>query len=124
MVNNLKFIGKTLLFGFILWVSVFVVSLGLFNIKQTDPIFFETLITITLTVFTTLYGYIFFKKEKPLFKKSLVVGIIWLLINIAIDLPMFSFGPMKRPFINYMMDISFTYLVIPIILSIFSYKNK
>jgi drug/metabolite transporter (DMT)-like permease len=124
MAKNLKFIVKTLLFGLILWASVFVVSFGLFNIKRTDPIFFETLITITLTVFTTLYGYIFFKKEKPLLKKSLIVGIIWLLVNIAIDLPMFSFGPMKRPFINYMTDIGFTYLVIPIILSIFSYKNK
>jgi drug/metabolite transporter (DMT)-like permease len=121
---SLRFIGKTLLFGFILWVSVFVVSFGLFNINLTDPVFFETLITITLTVFTTLYGYIFFKKEKPPFKKSLFVGMIWLLINIAIDLPMFSFGPMKRPFINYMTDVGLTYLVIPVILSIFSYKNK
>jgi hypothetical protein len=31
---------------------------------------------------------------------------------------------LKRPFINYMTDVGFTYLVIPIILSIFSYKNK
>ena len=100
MANNFRFIGKTLLFGLILWASVFIVSFGLFPVKQADPIFFETLITITLTVFTTLYGYIFFKKEKPLLKKSLVVGIIWLLVNIAIDLAMFSFGPMKRPFIN------------------------
>jgi hypothetical protein len=119
-----KYIGKTLLFGFILWISVFVASVIISPVKETDPIFFETLITIVLTGFTVLYGYIFFKREKPTLKNSLIIGLVWLLINIIIDLPMFSYGPMKRPFLEYMTDIGLTYLIIPIILSIFSYKNK
>ena len=67
---------------------------------------------------------IYFNKKKPTLKESLSVGIIWLLVNIIIDLPIFSFGPMKRPFPEYMTDIGLTYFIIPIILSIFSYKNK
>lgn len=124
MINKVRFVLKAFLYGFILWASVFVMSFIVSPVKQTDPIFFETIITIILTAFTALYGYIFFKKGKPSLKTTLFVGIFWLLINILIDLPLFSFGPMKRPFVNYMTDIGLTYLVILIILPIFSYRNK
>ena len=55
----IKHIGKVVLFGFILWASVFALSFIIFPVKEADPIFFETLITIILTGFTVLYGYIF-----------------------------------------------------------------
>lgn len=38
-----------------------------------------------------------------------------MLINIAIDLCLFSWGPMKMNFGDYIQDIGFTYLIIPII---------
>jgi hypothetical protein len=121
MVNH---IGRTFLFGVILWISAFAISVIIFPVKQADAIFFETLITIALTGFTALYGYIFFKKERPTLKNALEAGIIWMLVNLAIDLPLFIFGPFKMPLVNYMTDIGLTYLIIPIILSIFSYQSK
>ena len=124
MAYSVKKFGRILLFGFFLWISVFSVSFIVFPIKQADSILFETIITITLTAFTILFGYIFFNQEKPSIKKTLVVGIIWLMVNIIIDLPLFIFGPMKRPFINYMTDIGFTYLIIPMILLVFSFRSK
>jgi hypothetical protein len=38
-----------------------------------------------------------------------------MMVNILADLPLFSYGPMKKPFADYMTDIGLTYLIIPII---------
>jgi hypothetical protein len=40
---------------------------------------------------------------------------------VVIDLFFFMWGPMKMPFINYMEDIGFTYLVFPIVTIGFGY---
>jgi hypothetical protein len=48
-------------------------------------------------------------------KNALYAGIIWMMVNILADLPLFSYGPMKKPFADYMTDIGLTYLIIPII---------
>jgi hypothetical protein len=124
MAGRFSFIGKTLLFGLFLWAAVFALSCIVFPVKQADPVFFETLITIILCVSTTLCGRVFFTKGKPSLKSAIITGIVWLVVNIAIDSFMFGFGPMKRPFVDYLKDIGLTYLVIPVIVSIFAYNPK
>jgi len=73
-----------------------------------------TLITVVMTTF-------FFRKirkghlrhiRKRYLQMGFILGIIWLIICLIIDLLLFSFGPMKM---TYMTDIGFTYLIIPII---------
>jgi uncharacterized protein YacL len=91
-----KNIGKTILFGFLLWLSVFIAAFLIFPLKQTNYPFFETLITIFLSGFTVLYGYLFFKKEPVSFARTIKTGFIWLLVNILIDIPLFTYGPIKK----------------------------
>ena len=119
----IKKAGKILLYGFLLWLTVFAGSIIIFPIKADDPIFFETLISLILAASTVLFGHLYFYKEKPSLKRCLIIGFSWAALNILIDLPMFSYGPMKRPFIEYMTDIGLTYLMIPIILSVFAYRS-
>ncbi len=121
MLNTL---ARILIYGFLLWLTVFAASIAIFPIKKADPIFFETLISIILAAATVLYGFIYFNKRKNTLGECLTVGISWMIINIAIDLPMFSYGPMKRSFADYMTDIGLTYLMIPIIVLAFSIKSK
>ena len=116
----MKRLGKIVLYGFLLWLSVFAGSVVIFPVKASDPIFFETLISLILASATVVFGYLYFKTEKASWRSCLRVGIIWILVNIAIDLPLFSYGPMKRPIAEYMTDIGLTYLMIPIILLAFS----
>ena len=52
---------------------------------------------------------------KELIKEGIIVGIVWLAMNIIIDLFFFMEGPMKMSIGDYMMDIGFTYLIILII---------
>ncbi len=115
---------KIILFGFLLWLTVFIASVAIYPVKQSNPTFFETLIAIILSTSTVLFGHVFFKSEKLILGKCIIVGLIWAIINIAFDLPLFLFGPMKRPLIDYMTDIGLTYVVIPIILSAFAYRKS
>jgi hypothetical protein len=50
-----------------------------------------------------------------------LAGVIWLGINLILDLLLFMEGPMKMPFVDYIVDIGLTYLLIPIITAGFGY---
>ena len=121
----MKRFGKVILYGFLLWLTVFAFSVLIFPIKQENPPFFETLITIALAVSTVFYGYSYFRKEETSLNKCLLAGWIWLFVNLGIDLPLFLLdSPMKMTFMNYMTDIGLTYLIIPVILVVFSFHKK
>ena len=111
-------------YGILLWLTVFIAAFLIFPLKQSNPPFFETLITIVLCASTVAYGNLYFKKEDMTLKACLTTGVVWALINVAIDLPLFSFGPMKRPVTDYMTDIGLTYLVIPVITSVYAYRRR
>jgi len=120
----MKQTGKIILFGFLLWLTVFIASFLIFPIKESNPPFFETLISIILTASTILYGHIYFKKEFLSLKKCISVGLFWAIINIGIDLPLFLLdSPMKMVFVDYMTDIGLTYLIIPLILLVYAYRR-
>jgi len=50
-----------------------------------------------------------------------LLGVVWLIISIVIDLTMFMQGPMKMGFADYLMDIGLTYFIIPTITIGFGY---
>ena len=43
------------------------------------------------------------------------LGLIWFAISFLVDLVMFSSGPMKMPFTDYLADVGIVYVMIPII---------
>lgn len=120
----MKHIGKIILFGFLLWLTVFAGAFVAFAFKESNPPLFETLVALILAASTVLYGRLYFRREEITMKACIVTGLVWALINIAIDLPLFSFGPMKKDLSDYMTDIGLTYLMIPIILSAFAVKRQ
>jgi len=107
--------GRLIRFGFLLWAAVFLSSFIIFPIRLSNPPFFETLIAIFLCLLTVIASVIYFKDSVPDLKKGITTGVVWMIINIIIDLPLFSFGPMKKSLLDYFTDIGLTYLIIPII---------
>jgi len=104
------------LHGFLLWLTVFIGAMLIYPIKKNDPIFFETLIAIILVGFTVFFANLYLKKvSTEVTKTAVIVGVVWMAISIAIDLLMFTRGPMKMPISDYFKDIGLTYLIIPII---------
>jgi hypothetical protein len=112
----MKQTGRIILFGFLIWLSIFIGAMLIFKIHESDRIFFETLISIICTLVIVLYTTIYFKKIQSNFlNEGIKIGIIWMLVNLIIDLPMFSFGPMAKPLWDYFKDIGFMYISIPIV---------
>ncbi len=118
----MKSIKLTIIYGFLLWLIPFVVAFLIFPLRQSQSPLFETIMPITLTVCVVLFSILYFRKMQSGFLlESIKLGMIWLGISIVIDLFMFMWGPMKMSFINYMMDIGFTYLIFPIVTIGFGY---
>lgn len=112
----MKSFMKILVYGIILWLIVFAFSFLIYPLKKEGNPLFESLITIILVFITVLIAFTYFRTEQPAFSmNAVIVGCSWMVINILIDLPLFSYGPMKMSFTNYLEDIGITYFVIPII---------
>ncbi|MCJ7530454.1 MAG: hypothetical protein MUO64_05415 [Anaerolineales bacterium] len=77
---------------------------------------------VVVTVCAVLFSILYFRKvEKSFLQEGMLVGIAWLVINIFVDLLLFSEGPMKMPFADYIKDIGLTYLIIPTVTLGFGY---
>ncbi len=111
----MKKTGKIILFGFLIWLTTFIGAMFIFKLHEADRIFFETLISIIFIFCVMLYTTLYFKKINSEFlNEGFKVGIIWALVNLAIDIPMFTLG-MNQLLWDYFKDIGFIYLAIPII---------
>ena len=107
---------KALAFGFLLWLVPFAVSIALSQIRSTDRIFFETIMPVAITLVVVALSYLYFRSMKNGFlKEGVVIGILWFVISIILDLLMFTWGPMAMSFTDYMKDIGLTYLIYPIV---------
>jgi hypothetical protein len=115
-----------LVYGFLLWLTTFLVSWILKDVTGTNVetldvtninvLLFESLIPGALAALTLWFLYLYFKGVPGDFAKAgLVAGIVWLAMNVLLDQLLFSWGPMQMSFDRYMYDIGLTYLMIPVI---------
>jgi fumarate reductase subunit C len=105
-----------ILSGFLLWLAPFIVSLVISPVRSSDRAFFETIMPVVITLAIIAFSYLYFKDVKVGYlKEGMAIGAIWLLISLAFDLLMFSWGPMAMGFTDYMKDIGLTYLIYPIV---------
>lgn len=109
---------KIILFGFLVWLIPFAVSFVVFPLKFTMRPLFESImpLVLTITVITLSYYYYLKNLDANFAKEGIIIGLVWFVINIAIDLALFlPASPMQMSFADYMMDIGLTYVMIPII---------
>lgn len=112
----MKSLGKALLHGFLIWLIPFIVAFLIFPIKKPFPALFESIMPVVIAICVVLFSILYFRKIKVNFlKEGIILGVIWFLISLVLDLLMFMWGPMRMTFANYMMDIGLVYLIIPTI---------
>ena len=102
-----------LLYGFLTWLIIFIIGFMAFVFHESNRPLFESIMAVACTsvsmVFTILY---FGKVETDYLREGILLGIIFYLVSVAIDLPFFLLeGPMKTTFGHYMSDIGLTYLL-------------
>jgi len=107
---------KAFLYGFLVWLLTLLVSMMLFPIKKSSQVLFDSIMPVVLSLFTIIFLNLYFRRCVTNFlKEGVWLGVIWLVINILFDLPMFSYGPMQMSLQNYMADVGLTYLLLPVI---------
>jgi hypothetical protein len=108
-------IGFALLLGFFDWLLPFVVSFVIFPLRKGNYYLFESLMTVLVVLSAVIFSVIYFTQKVSL-REGVVLGILWLAINLVIDLLLFlPKSPMQMPFSVYMSQIGVKYLSIPII---------
>jgi hypothetical protein len=110
------------LFGFLTWLIPFAVAFAIFSIRESDRAFFETIMAVVVTVTAVVFSILYLKKRTTDFlKEGVLIGVVWLIINLVLDLLLFMEGPMKMAFSDYMKDIGLTYLIFPAVTVGFGY---
>jgi hypothetical protein len=123
--DNMKSYKLTLIYGFLIWIIVFAVAMAIFPIRNSNRALFESIMPVALTICVVIFGNLYFRKlETSFVKEGVTLGIVWLLINLIIDLALFMQGPMKMAFADYISDIGLTYLLIPAITIGFGYVRN
>jgi hypothetical protein len=108
---------KIVLFGFLVWLVPFLVSFVVFPLKESNRALFESIMPLVLTVVVTTLAYYYLKNiNSEYLKNGLIIGGVWYIVSIVIDLCMFMpASPMHMSLGDYMMDIGLTYFIIPVI---------
>lgn len=110
------------LFGFLTWLVPFIVSILIFPIRESQRPLFESIMPVVVTVCAVGFSILYFRKlEGGFLREGILIGVVWFVINIVLDLLLFLEGPMKMSFPDYMMDIGLVYLIIPVVTLGFGY---
>jgi hypothetical protein len=118
----MKSLKTALLYGFLLWLIPFIVAFLIFPLKTSSPPLFESIMPVVLTACVVVFSNLYFKRlEAQFLSEGIILGALWFVVSLGLDLLMFMWGPMQMTFANYMMDIGLTYLIFPIVTIGFSH---
>ncbi len=122
----MKSIKSALLLGFFDWLLPFAVSFVILSLRKNNYYLFESLMVVVVVFAVVWFATRYFKKvESSFVREGVLLGLLWLVINLAIDLILFlPKSPMQMPLSLYMSQIGIKYLSIPIITIGFGYLKK
>jgi len=99
--------------GLLSWLIPFAISFFLFPLKQTNAALFETLMNLILLLTGGALLSVYFRSRPVALREAVVVGALWVAMNLMFDYPMFAFGPMKMTVSGYYSEIGLSYLAFP-----------
>ncbi len=106
---------KAFLSGFLVWLIPFLAAFPIFPLKTEHPLVFKTLMSVILVITTVWISQRYWTHvRKEAAYLGLVLGVLWMAISIAMDVPIFVFGFKMAP-VTYFTEIALGYLALPII---------
>lgn len=107
---------KALLLGLIVWAVPFAVAWTIYPIHESWRALFESIMPVVIAATVVLLGLFYFRTvSHGCLREGALLGAVWFAISFVIDLFMFSGGPMRMGFMEYVGDVGLTYLMIPLI---------
>lgn len=105
---------RAILLGILGWFVPFLVSLALFPIRKANaPLFSTLMFLVVLLVAGALLSMQFLHRPVTL-HESAWAGLLWLVMNLVFDFPLFAYGPMKMTALAYYSEIGLVYLTFPV----------
>jgi hypothetical protein len=112
----MKSLPRALGLGFLVWLAPFVVAFMVFPFRESWRALFESVMAVTVSVVTVWLGLVYLRKLSSVtIKGGILVGLLWWVISVAIDLPLMLSRPINMTFVDYLADIGLTYVMIPVI---------
>ena len=105
---------RAALLGFASWLIPFVISFLIVPLKKSNAPLFETLMMLIVLVTAGAAFQVYFRGHTVSVHEALYVGLLWLAVNLAMDYPMFAYGPMKMQVWAYYSEIGLVYLTFPV----------
>jgi hypothetical protein len=100
------------------WAVPFFVSMIIYPLHDTERPLFESIMPVAVAFSASVCAVLYIKNiEMDFLKEGFYLGLLWFVVCVVIDLLLFSWGPIKMNFTDYIKDIGITYLMIPVITS-------
>jgi hypothetical protein len=107
---------RALGYGLLVWLIPFAIAFSAFALKESWRSLFESLMAASLCLVVVTLSLLYFRR--PVFastSEGLKLGLLWLAISVAIDLPLMLSPPINYTPEEYLADIGLTYAMIPMI---------
>jgi len=105
---------RAALLGIATWAIPFALSLLAFPLKKSNAALFATLMMLVVLATAGLLFDRYFRGRTVSAREAVPVGLLWLGINLLLDYPMFSHGPMQMTAGAYYSEIGLVYLLFPL----------
>jgi hypothetical protein len=114
----LSYWKRGLALGWLSWLLPFVFSFLIFPLKRIkDPLFEAAMALAVVATAAVLGGHYFRDAARIRVTEAAYLGLLWVAINLAMDYPMFAYGPMQMSAARYYSEIGAGYLLYPAFLA-------
>jgi len=112
-IDNKKIL-KISSFGFVVWLIPTLITLLLSFLNEI--FFFDVISAVSIALTVTVLSYIYFKDEGVHYvKEGMIIGLIWLIISIVLDIILILLGVTKLTLVQYSVYVAPLYVIIPAI---------
>ena len=105
---------RVALLGLLSWVIPLAISFVVFPLKQQNPPLFDTIMALIVLMTAGVLFRFYFRDRAVSRGEAGLVGLLWVVLNLVLDYPMFAYGPMKMTAAKYYSEIGLDYLIYPV----------
>jgi hypothetical protein len=114
-VRRLHF-GRMVAFGLLSWLMISGAALAMYPWRAHDRPLFGSALAVVLAAVTTLLAVVFFRRTPAVRGwNGLLLGLVWAAINVVVDLPLFSFGPLRMAPRAFLAEVALAFLMMPVL---------
>ena len=78
--------------------------------------FFDVISALSIAISVIVFTYIYFKDvDSHFIKEGIIIGVVWLLISVVLDIVLILLGVTKLTLLEYALYVTPLYIIIPVV---------